>query len=108
MIILYVSVMMMVFQVRAVRSIDAEEELQVLIMMLILTMTMMMLIEIMMVILTMMMVILAVILMMCWQFQVCYIDPVNMAEDRGKLLKARYWENILKARYYSRRNSNLE
>ena len=26
-------------------------------------------------------------------FQVCYIDPVNMAEDRGKLLKAR-WSHI--------------
>jgi len=38
-----------VIEVRAVRSIDAGEELQV-----------------------------------------CYIDPVNMAEDRGKLLKARY------------------
>merc|ERR1712130_10110 len=24
------------------------------------------------------------------ELQVCYIDPVNMAEDRGKLLKARY------------------
>ena len=78
----------MVFQVRAVRSIDAEEELQVLIMMLILTMTMMMLIEIMMVILTMMMVILAVILMMVLAISGVLHCPSKYGRGQGKTLKS--------------------